>query len=158
VDLPLLRVHQRQITHQCHAAINAVQEANASLAANNQEIFWASMQNFLAAAANISKACWGAGGKLATERLPLRHSLAVADDSALASTGLRNHLEHYDERLDRWYRNSFRRNYADFIIGPCATAIAGLDDTDIFRFFDPEAKEVIFGESIMRYSPWPMRS
>jgi hypothetical protein len=86
----------------------------------------------------------GAGGKLAAERLPLRESLAIADDSALASTDLRNHLEHYDERLDRWYRNSARHNYADFIIGPRATTIVGLDDTDIFRFFDPETNEVVF--------------
>lgn len=143
MELLLLRVHQKQITHQCYAALSAVQQANASLAAQNWENFWAAIQNFLTAVANISKAGWGPGGKLATERRPLRESLGIADNSALANTDLRNHLEHYDERLDRWYKNSANKNYVDFVVGP-HSAILGFEDTDIFRFFDPEAKEVIF--------------
>lgn len=144
MDLFLLRMHQRQVVFQCHAALNAARQANIALVTQDQYTFWASIQNFLTAAANISKACWGSGGKLAAERLSLRRSLALADNSPLANTDLRNDLEHYDERLDRWYKNSARRNYADFNIGPRATAINGVDDGDIFRFFDPETSEVIF--------------
>jgi hypothetical protein len=154
MDVFLLRAHQRQIVHQCHAAINAAQQANVALAASNQDIFWASIQNFLTAAANISKACWGAGGKLDSERQPLRESLGIDDNSPLANTDLRNHLEHYDERLDRWYCKSVRRNHIDFMIGPRATTISGTEDIDIFRFFDPQTNEVIFwGE---RYALQPL--
>lgn len=144
MDLFLLRVHQMQILHQCHAALNAAQQTDPALKAGNQEDFWASIQNLLTAAANIAKACWGAGGKLSTERADLRKSLDIADNSPLANTNLRNHLEHYDERLDRWYRESPSHNFVDFFIGPHATAIAGIDDKDIFRFFDPGANEIIF--------------
>lgn len=144
MDLILIRVHQGQIVHQCHAGLNAAQQANSALKKNDLEVFWAAIQNLLTAAANIAKACWGAGGKLTAERQDLRESLAVADGSPLANTDLRNHLEHYDERLDRWYRESATRNYVDFNIGPRATAIAGADDKDIFRFFDPETNEVSF--------------
>jgi len=144
MDLLLLRAHQIQIKHQCHAALNASEQANAALRARDQELFWASIQNFLTAMANISKACWGQRGRLSAERADLRNSLSIADDSPLASTDLRNHLEHYDERLDRWYRESVRRNYVDFVIGPRARTLAGIDERDIFRFFDPETNEVIF--------------
>jgi hypothetical protein len=144
MDIFLLRVHQMQIMHQCHAALNSVNQANTALGKNDQEIFWASIQNLLTAAANIAKACWGQGGKLAVERTDLRESLAVTDDSPLSNTALRNHLEHYDERLDRWYRESTNHNYIDFFIGARVTAIGGADDKDIFRFFDPTTNEVIF--------------
>jgi hypothetical protein len=159
MELILLRLHQGQIAHQCHAALNAAQQANAALQMNDQEIFWASIQNFLTAAANIAKACWGQGGSLADERADLRESLAVVDTSPLVTnTDLRNHLEHYDERLDRWYRTSARHNYADFLIAPRATTIAGMEDTDIFRHFDPQTNEVIFWGSITRFNLWLTKS
>lgn len=144
MDLFLLRLHQKQILHQCYAALNAVQQANSALNVHNQEIFWASVQNFLTATANISKTCWGGRGRFAAQRAQIRESLNITDDSPLADRRLRNHLEHYDERLDEWYHHSSNHNYADFIIGPRATTIVGLDNTDIFRFFDPETNEVIF--------------
>lgn len=144
MDTFLLRVHQQQIVHQCHAALQGAEQADAGLKANNQETFWAGIQNLLTASANIAKACWGAGGKLAQQRQPLRESLGVADDSPLAVTDLRNHLEHYDERLDHWFATSARRNHVDFIIGPAEGTIGGVDDTDIFRHFDPASGHVIF--------------
>ena len=143
MDLLHLRVHQRQVAHQCSTALQAVHLANLGLTTNDQEIFWASIQNLLTAAANISKACWGQGGKLVEQRRPLRESLEVPEDSPLANTDLRNHLEHYDERLDRWYETSQNKNHADFLIGPVGS-IQGIVDTDVFRHFDPATGDVIF--------------
>jgi hypothetical protein len=143
MDTFLLRLHQRQVAHQCRAALHAINHASVSLGAHDTDAFWASIQNFLTAAANISKAFWGASGKLAEQRRPLRVSLGVSDESLLAKTDLRNHLEHYDERLDRWYAQSVHKNHIDFSIAP-RRSIVGLDNSDFFRFFDPETKEVIF--------------
>jgi hypothetical protein len=143
MDTLLLRVHQKQIEHQCRAGIMALDLAQKALSSRDQEEFWASIQNALSAAANIAKSLWGQGGKLAQEREPLRQSLGISDSSPLSSTDLRNHLEHYDERLDRWYRTSQRRNHADYLIGP-ASMIAGTEATDIFRHFDPSTGDVIF--------------
>ncbi len=140
----LLRLHQSQIEHQCHAAVLALNIAQQGLDQNNQHVFWASIQGFLTAAANISKSLWGAGGKLSDQRANLRASLQVADDSPLASTDLRNHLEHFDERLDRWHANSERHNYADFVIGPKESTIAGMEEMDMFRQFDPSNGQIIF--------------
>jgi hypothetical protein len=146
VDLFLLRLHQRQVAHQCSAALQAFHMGNLGLVTNDQDIFWASIQNMLTAVANISKACWGQGGKLAEERRPLRESLRIADDSPLANTDLRNHLEHYDERLDRWYETSENKNHADFLIGPAGRMVAGrgIGDKDVFRHFDPATGDVVF--------------
>lgn len=144
MDLMLLRLHQRQIAHQCRAALLALEIGQQGLEANDQDVFWASVQNFLTAAANISKTLWGAGGRLVDSRGPVRKSLGVTDDSPLASTDLRNHLEHFDERLDRWHERSERHNYADFVIGPKESTIGGLEETDMFRQFDPATGHVIF--------------
>jgi hypothetical protein len=147
MDTFLLRVHQQQVLHQCHAATLAINQASDALdnRRTDQEVFWAGIQNFLTAAANISKACWGAGGNRADERRPLRESLAIEDDNPLSNTDLRNHLEHYDERLDRWYKNSEQHNYVDYLIAPAGgTALVGPADTDIFRRFDPSTGDVIF--------------
>lgn len=83
-------------------------------------------------------------GTLATERGPVRRSLNISETSPLANTSLRNHLEHYDERIDRWYKESKNHIYVDFIIGRQDKAIIGVDTKNIFRFFDPETNEVIF--------------
>lgn len=144
METMLLRLHQGQIRHQCHAALLAIQIANQGLSQNDHEIFWASIQNFLTATANISKALWGSSGRLKDARQPLRDSLAIDENNPLSSTNLRNHLEHFDERLDRWYQTSTSHNYADFIIGPKATTVSGLTESDMFRQFDPETNEVIF--------------
>ena len=143
VDTFLLRVHQRQVAHQCHAATQAAMQMRNGLNRKEQEVFWAGMQNFLTAIANISKACWGQGGRLAVEREPLWISLGITDTNPMANTDLRNHLEHYDERLDRWYTNSASHNHVDYIIGPSNTVV-GVDPTDIFRHFDPSSGDVIF--------------
>jgi hypothetical protein len=48
---------------------------------------------------------------------------------------LRDHLEHFDERLDHWERTSKRRNFVQDMIGP-KNAIAGLEESDMMRWFD----------------------
>ncbi|MFL6091087.1 MAG: hypothetical protein ACJ71Z_13215 [Aeromicrobium sp.] len=144
MDLMLMRLHQKQIAHQCRASQVALDIAQQGLSSNDQHVFWAGVESFLNAAANISKSLWGAGGRLEHERQPLRESLNVTDDSPLASTDLRNHLEHFDERLDRWYATSSSHGYADFIIGPKQFTISGMDEADMFRQFDPSTGEIIF--------------
>ena len=64
---------------------------------------WLSVQSILVGAANISKLLWGSKKKRARERAELRAALEVHDDSPLNSAELRNHLEHFDERLERWF-------------------------------------------------------
>lgn len=140
----LMRLHQQQIEHQCRAALLALDIAQQGLDAENQHVFWASIQNFLTAAANISKTLWGARARRTEARSDLRQSLKINEDSPLASTDLRNHLEHFDERLERWYETSERHNFVDFAIGPKGLTVVGLEETDMFRQYDPETGHIIF--------------
>lgn len=60
---------------------------------------------------------------------------------------MRNHFEHMDERIDRWWRDSPNHIFVDGNIGP-DNAIAGPGPIDRFRMFDPETAEITFwGES-----------
>jgi hypothetical protein len=52
---------------------------------------------------------------------------------------LRNHLEHYDERLDDWVESSPRRVYVDMSMGPKeAVTAGGIQDSEVMRLFDPK--------------------
>jgi hypothetical protein len=143
LDTFLLRTFQRQIANQCYAALMAAQIAQDAMNRNDQDAFWASIQNCLTAVANISKAFWGQAGKFAKERKPLRDSLGVGNKSPLQQTSMRNNFEHFDERLDEWYTTSAQRNHIDYMIGP-PNMIKGAADIDMFRVFDTTTGDVVF--------------
>lgn len=78
----------------------------------------------------------------------LRAKLGVSDTSYLTARQVRNGFEHFDERIDEWYRASARRNIVESLIGPRA-AISGVQDIEIARHFDPSISSVsVFGEAI----------
>lgn len=75
----------------------------------------------------------------------LRHLLAVtpSEGHVLQNREIRNHLEHFDERLDDWAKTSQRRNIVqDFLGSP--DAISGIDPTDFMRCYDPATKHLYF--------------
>jgi hypothetical protein len=61
----------------------------------------------------------------------------------LKTRTLRDHLEHFDERLDHWAANSKRRNYVQDLIGG-DSAISGVDPEDIMRWYNPATGRVRF--------------
>jgi hypothetical protein len=97
---------------------------------------WYQVQALLTAAANISKALWGQGGKLHVERQPLRDSLSVTDNSPLRPTSMRNNFDHFDDRLDDWWRTSTKHFYLDLSVGDVAAAIRGVPENELFRSYD----------------------
>ncbi len=56
---------------------------------------------------------------------------------------MRNHFEHYDERLDKWWKSSETRNHFDMSVIPPG-AVQGLADIDMFRVFDPSTADIVF--------------
>jgi len=135
---------QKQLLLQCKFALLAAYEMNASLVTGDVTRTFYALQNLLNAAANISKVLWGQGGSKANERKPVRDSIGISDDSPLRKMLIRNDFEHFDERLDRWWKNSERRNFLDLSIGPLRTAVSGLDDIDRFRCFNPHTGDAMF--------------
>lgn len=133
----LLRLFQQQTLEQCTSILVAAQELDRRISNNSyDDIFWRELQNFVVSTANVSKLLWGQGGKFAKKRKALRDSIKVDDSSPLKPTTMRNHFEHIDERLDKWWAESGSRNHADRSIGP-PTMIGGLQSIELFRGYDP---------------------
>lgn len=143
MELILLRVFQRQIQLQCQAIVVGSHDFNSAMTTGDSTHAWIAIQNILTAAANVSKALWGQRGKFANQRAPLRASLQVDDTSPFRVVAMRNHFEHYDERLDTWWRDSPSHNHFDMSFVPPGQ-ILGLADIDMFRVFDPSTANVVF--------------
>src|SRR5450631_2177877 len=94
-----LRTFQSQVALQCSFLLLAAEDLNRGLKQRNISYVFYALQNLLNAGANISKALWGQGGKLAIERKPLRDSIGVDDTSPLREVTMRNNFEHFDERI-----------------------------------------------------------
>jgi hypothetical protein len=151
MPLVLLRLFQRQVEAQCRymwTAYTQVREALEQLDDPDRKPpwldMWAPMQNLLTATANVSKVLWGQGGSREAERAALRRSIGVQDDSPLRWTTLRNHFEHIDERIDRWWAESINHNYLDGNIAPEGWIRAQAAEIDIFRTYDSETGVVLF--------------
>lgn len=153
IDPQLVEVFEHEILHQWDIAARSVSMMNAVL--NDQSLdtglFWFGMDAALGALGNISKVFFPLG-KVDTEtgrrRAYMRREYGITENSLLHSRDARNGFEHFDERLDTWFSNSSRKNFADRnIAGP--GGIVGLDSTDFARNFDPESNTVtVFGVSL----------
>ncbi len=144
----ILQIFQREAAQQCQFGILAANDLNAGLAAHdNQRIFMA-VQSLLIAAGNVSKLLWPIRDKYSERGERLRESLGVADTSVLAPPRrIRDHFEHFDERLEDWAASSERHNIVDLCVGP-PNMIVGLDPGDFMRNYDTTTNTVTFrGES-----------
>ena len=143
MDVMLLRLFQQQVLNQCKFMLLAANDITAALQTHDVTRTFCGLQNLLNAAANISKALWGQAGKLAAQRQDLRDSIGVSDDSPLRTVTMRNNFEHFDERLDVWWRDSQQHNNVDFCLMP-KSAVKGVDPVDWFRVFDPATTDLYF--------------
>ena len=141
MDAKLIKVFQYQISFQCECALKNASELDAALRAKNAIAAFYAIQSLLVAAANLSKALWD--GRNPADRAPLRARLNVLDTSPLHPRDMRNHYEHFDERLDEWYRSSKSHNYVDVSVSSKA-AIHGVDEIDMFRTYDPQTGDLSF--------------
>jgi hypothetical protein len=56
---------------------------------------------------------------------------------------MRNHFEHFDERMEKWNKTSVHHNFADKLIGP-THMILGFEQGDYFRHFDTSKGAIRF--------------
>jgi hypothetical protein len=104
--------------------------------------YWEPIQTILVSAANLSKMFWGDKPTAAARRRPLRRSLRVTKRSPLYSRALRNHFEHFDEKLEGWFRSTPHGNYAGRNVSP--TKEFSLGQTKRFAHYDPDTGKVTF--------------
>ena len=102
-------------------------------------------------AAAVSRIFWppASRNKKSTKRAhrrgqALRDMLFLESGHPVQNRSLRDHFEHFDERLDDWAESSRNRNIVFRLLGP-ATLIGGdaIDARDIIYHYDPAIK--IFG-------------
>lgn len=143
MDTFLLRVFQGQALVQCRYVLIAIEGLDEAMKSNTPDRIWFFVQAILGAGANLSRLFWGSRLERSPQRVRLRESIGIDDRSPLIDVRMRNHFEHIDARIDRWWAGSQNRNYADKIVGP-ASAVVGMDPIDMFRFFDPSTGNVTF--------------
>src|SRR5205823_561990 len=127
---------RREVRNECVAIMLSVQAMEAATDAKDQDRLWYAIRNVLISAANLSKICWGQGGKREAERVAVRASIGVSDSSPLRPTRFRNHFEHYDERLEDWADATTNFWFIDKTVavgGVREWITAPLQDIDIFR-------------------------
>ena len=83
----VLQIFQGEIEKQCKFAIIAVEQIKAGLANTNSDLVWYAIQNFLVAAANISKFFWPPKPKYQKRREEIRKSLGIENGSPIKPRG-----------------------------------------------------------------------
>lgn len=155
MDPHLVGVFKNELEVQIGYALVAADQMNSYLHAafpdtTSSMQFWQAANTALGAMATIGNILWPAQDRAGSKRRGqmLRGHLGVGDDSILGLHKVRNGLVHVDERIDRWFRNSEKKNFLAHAIAPKAS-IGGVADSDFARHFDPETKIIrVFGEEL----------
>ena len=103
---------------------------------------WIAVQTILIAAANVSKILWPSRASAARGEM-LRDLLDVNDSNPLFDRSIRNHFEHYDERIEKWFQNSKSAVYRDLQIGAPTGFLREFPES-IQRGYDPVKQTVTF--------------
>ncbi|TVQ10055.1 MAG: hypothetical protein EA368_08240 [Leptolyngbya sp. DLM2.Bin27] len=167
-------VYVNEIKRQCEFAVSAINHLNYSLQqlhacdidSNQRHFFYSevfrSIHSFLTHASNVSRMFWPSVPRkkkyesneaykariLKLDKVAraeaLKEEYSLKENSALKNRNLRDHLEHYDERLDHWRKNSKNRNIAPENIGPLSSIRPSPDALDNMRQFDPSRNIYMF--------------
>jgi hypothetical protein len=107
---------------------------------------WSSIQSILVAAGNVSKILWPQKEYEARGKR-LRELLKVEDNNMLSDRSLRNHFEHYDERIEKWFKGKSSAVYSDLAIDPLKSMRRNFP-ANHHRAYDPLTQTLTFrGES-----------
>lgn len=114
---PPFRLFQGLVADQGRFTLAAVPIINGSVARDDHDRLWIGCQMlFVVRAGNGSKALYGDGrhrSAAVRARAPLRDALGVTNASPLHQVAIRNHFEHFAERIERRWRESPTRNDLD---------------------------------------------
>jgi len=107
-----------EIVLQSKIAQHAADRLQATQDQFDQIEVWCSIQSILVAAGNVSKILWAPHKKYETLGQKLRKLLNVDKNILLSDRKFRNHFEHYDERIEDWFKNQSSVVYRDLSINP----------------------------------------
>jgi hypothetical protein len=135
-----------EIVLQSKIAEVAAKRLSASKENFDQIEAWSSIQSILVAAGNVSKILWPSKD-YAERGERLRELLKVSEDNILSDRKFRNHFEHYDERIEDWFKKQSSAVYSDLAVDPFKS-IWGNVHSNHHRAYDPLTQTLTFrGES-----------
>lgn len=145
MDSVLQKLFLEELRKQCIFALFAYSELTAKVYENDPYRVWLSLQSMLIASANISKILFADKNKTNKEeeyRRERRESLCkileISGNEQFASRSARNDFEHFDERLEDWYREStIHDNLIDGEIGG-DNLLKENKDVHYLRFFNTD--------------------
>lgn len=155
VEIFVERIFLEELMARCQRAFAICAELNHQLSGGDQDngqrtvncpLVFELLSAFVLQAGLASKILWPPNQGCKRARLRgehLRTALGIQQGHVLENRSLRNHYEHFDERLDDWSQLSRDRRLADRIIGPPWT-VSGLEEHEIIRHYDPEARVLTF--------------
>ncbi|MDF1644267.1 MAG: hypothetical protein P1U80_08785 [Pseudomonadales bacterium] len=109
---------------------------------NSLEI-WCSLQSILIASGNVSKILWPSRQRSKERGENLRSLLGIENGNMLEERKLRNHFEHYDERIGDWCKTNQSAVYIDSKIEPFETGVSGIEQF-AHREYNPLTKVFMF--------------
>ena len=146
----LKRIYLQQVKQECEFCLAAVTKMNEILELQDQSKndFFREALDLVHHAAAVSRIFWPPGcrdkkKKVRAQRRGqvLRDQLDIQSNHSIQKRKLRDHFEHFDERLDDWAENSRNKNIVGSLFGPrSAIGGDGIDDSDIIHHYDPATK------------------
>lgn len=98
---------------------------------------WLYIQSILVSSANISKILWPKSSNYKIRAIEFRLLLNIADDNILSSREFRNHFEHFDERIEDYFKEYNGGLYLDlFITSKHSTNNLDMEYNFIHRSYD----------------------
>ncbi|CAL2104582.1 conserved protein of unknown function [Tenacibaculum sp. 190130A14a] len=79
---------------------------------------WCSIQSILVATGNVSKILWPISKKSKERGKKLRELLCINENNIIANRNLRNHFEHYDERIEALFEDQSSVSFIDLAFTP----------------------------------------
>lgn len=151
MDFVLETVYLHQVKQECLACYAAIAAFNLSIKRESTDDPFNHAMTFIHRAASVSRIFWppkNSFNKASNQRAQKRGkhlsaSLGIHDNHSIRSRTLRDHLEHFDERLDEWAEQSVCKNIIHKLLGS-KQEVLGLDDNDIILHYDPATKIFAF--------------
>jgi hypothetical protein len=135
----LTKIFIWEVARQAENALHSKGRLDDAVARRSTREVFRHLESFLNGATKVSLLLWPARdtGKARGEHL--RDLLKVTQGNPLEMRGARNHLQHFDERLDEWAATTENGNYVDSNVGPLAAL--GLP---VLRHYDPASQIFTF--------------
>ena len=138
-----------EITLQAQIAQRAAERLRATHDKFDNLETWCSIQSILVATGNVSKILWPKEIYKARGE-SLRKFLRIENNNPLANRKFRNHFEHYDERIEEYFKGHSDGVYTDLAMNPSLNSgIFGDEPLDTHRGYNSFNNTLVFrGETL----------